>query len=103
VWLLDGDEGPRAKWDEDKWPGVRGFFKWLEGRRYKTHVRILLAKYRRFVTCPACDGAKLKTEALNVHVDGLSIADVGRLSIRDPSCGSTRSDRCPRPPRARRS
>jgi len=30
VWLLDGDEGPRAKWDEDKWPGVRGFFKWLE-------------------------------------------------------------------------
>jgi excinuclease ABC subunit A len=83
TWLLDGDEGPRAKWDEDKWPGVRGFFKWLEGRRYKTHVRILLAKYRRFVTCPACGGAKLKPEALNVHVDGASIADVGRLSIRE--------------------
>ncbi|MGO9801255.1 MAG: excinuclease ABC subunit UvrA [Candidatus Binatus sp.] len=82
-WLLDGDEGPRAKWDEDKWPGVRGFFKWLEGRRYKTHVRILLAKYRRFVTCPACGGAKLKRDALNVLVDGLSIAGVGRLSIRD--------------------
>ena len=83
TWLLDGDEGPRAKWDEDKWPGVHGFFKWLEGRRYKTHVRILLAKYRRFVTCPACGGAKLKAEALNVLVDGKSIADVGRLSIRD--------------------
>jgi excinuclease ABC subunit A len=83
TWLLDGDEGPRAKWDEDKWPGVRGFFKWLEGRRYKTHVRILLAKYRRFVTCPGCGGTKLKSEALNVHVDGMSIADVGRLSIRD--------------------
>ena len=83
TWLLDGDEGPRAKWDEDKWPGVHGFFKWLEGRRYKTHVRILLAKYRRFVTCPACGGAKLKAEALNVLVDGRSIADVGRLSIRD--------------------
>ena len=83
TWLLDGDEGPRGKWDEDKWPGVHGFFKWLEGRRYKTHVRILLAKYRRFVTCPACGGAKLKAAALNVHVDGQSIADVGRLSIRD--------------------
>ncbi len=83
TWLLDGDEGPRGKWDEDKWPGVHGFFKWLEGRRYKTHVRILLAKYRRFVTCPACGGAKLKTEALNVLVDGQSIADIGRLSIRD--------------------
>jgi len=83
TWLLDGDEGPRAKWDEDKWPGVHGFFKWLERRRYKTHVRILLAKYRRFVTCPVCGGAKLKAEALNVLVDGQSIADVGRLSIRD--------------------
>ena len=82
-WLLDGDEGPREKWDPDKWPGVHGFFKWLEGRRYKTHVRILLAKYRRFVTCPSCGGSKLKTEALNVRVDGASIADVGRLSVRD--------------------
>ncbi|MDO8433779.1 MAG: excinuclease ABC subunit UvrA [Candidatus Binatus sp.] len=82
-WLLDGDEGPRTKWDPDKWPGVHGFFKWLEGRRYKTHVRILLAKYRRFVTCPSCAGSKLKRDALNVRVDGASIADVGRLSVRD--------------------
>jgi excinuclease ABC subunit A len=83
-WLLDGDPGPREKkWDEDKWPGVHGFFKWLEGRRYKTHVRILLAKYRRFVTCPACAGAKLKREALNVIVDAKSIAGVGKLSIRE--------------------
>ncbi len=83
-WLLDGDPGPREKkWDPDHWPGVHGFFKWLEGRRYKTHVRILLAKYRRFVTCPVCAGAKLKREALNVWVDGQSIADIGKLSIRE--------------------
>ena len=62
---------------------MHGFFKWLERRRYKTHVRILLAKYRRFVPCPACGGAKLKPEALNVRVDGRSIAEVGRLSMRD--------------------
>jgi excinuclease ABC subunit A len=83
VWLLDGDEGPLAKWDPDKWPGVLGFFKWLEGRRYKTHVRILLAKYRRFVTCPVCGGSKLKADALNVRVDGESIADIGHLCVRD--------------------
>ncbi len=82
-WLLEGDEGPREKWDADKWPGVRGFFKWLEGRRYKTHVRILLAKYRRFVPCPECAGAKLKREALNVKIGGNSIADIGRLAVRD--------------------
>jgi excinuclease ABC subunit A len=83
TWLIDGDPGPRKEWDEDRWPGIRGFFKWLEGRRYKTHVRILLARYRRFVTCPACDGAKLKGDALNVLVDDRTIADAGRLTIRD--------------------
>ncbi|MDB5107247.1 MAG: uvrA, partial [Candidatus Binatus sp.] len=83
TWLLDGDGTPRRSWDPDRWPGVHGFFKWLEGRRYKTHVRILLAKYRRFVICPVCDGTKLKPDALNVRVDGVSIADVGRLSVRD--------------------
>ena len=83
AWLMNGDEGPREKWDPEKWPGVLGFFKWLEGRRYKTHVRILLAKYRRFVTCPVCAGAKLKAEALNVKVGESSIAEVGRLAVRD--------------------
>jgi excinuclease ABC subunit A len=82
-WLLDGDEGPRDHHDDDKWPGVRGFFKWLESRRYKTHVRILLAKYRRFVSCPTCGGAKLKAEALNVRVAERSIADAGHLAVRD--------------------
>ncbi len=55
---------------DDRWPGVRGFFSWLERKRYKTHVRILLAKYRRFVPCPACGGSKLKADALNVKVEG---------------------------------
>jgi excinuclease ABC subunit A len=84
AWLLDGEprDGTRdSEWE--RWPGVRGFFRWLEGRRYKTHVRILLARYRRFVTCPACAGTKLKAEALNVRVDGATIAEVGQLSVRD--------------------
>ncbi len=83
AWLLDGE--PRVegqKWDE-RWPGVRGFFRWLERKRYKTHVRILLAKYRRFIPCPACHGSKLKAEALNVLVNGHSFAQVMQLSVRD--------------------
>ncbi|MGH7913217.1 MAG: excinuclease ABC subunit UvrA, partial [Candidatus Binataceae bacterium] len=87
-WLLDGephdgaDDGARGdNWE--RWPGVRGFFRWMEKRRYKTHVRILLARYRRFVTCPSCGGAKLKPEALNVRVEGMTIAEVGRLAVRE--------------------
>jgi excinuclease ABC subunit A len=82
-WLLDGE--PRAEgknWDE-RWPGVRGFFRWMERKRYKTHVRILLARYRRFVPCPTCNGRKLKPEALNVVLDGKSIAQVGQIPVRD--------------------
>jgi excinuclease ABC subunit A len=87
-WLLDGEPRDGAQQDSrgddrDRWPGVRGFFRWLEKRRYKTHVRILLARYRRFVPCPTCGGAKLKPEALNVRVEGSTIAEVGRLAVRE--------------------
>jgi excinuclease ABC subunit A len=84
AWLLDGEsrEDGQQRWDE-RWPGIRGFFRWLERKRYKTHVRILLARYRRFVPCPACNGAKLKAEALNVKLDGKSIAEVGQIPVRD--------------------
>ncbi|MGH8010922.1 MAG: excinuclease ABC subunit UvrA, partial [Candidatus Binataceae bacterium] len=82
-WLLDGE--PRREgqnWDEH-WPGVRGFFHWMERRRYKTHVRILLARYRRFVPCAVCGGTKLKPDALNVTVDGKSVAAIGQMAVRD--------------------
>ncbi len=92
TWLLDGeprddarngsDDGARGD-DRERWPGVRGFFRWMEKRRYKTHVRILLARYRRFVPCPTCGGAKLKPEALNVRVEGITIAEAGRLAVRE--------------------
>ena len=90
TWLLDGeprddaagghDDGARGE-DWERWPGVRGFFRWMAKRRYKTHVRILLARYRRFVPCPVCGGAKLKPEALNVLVEGITIAQTGRLAV----------------------
>lgn len=67
--------------ENDRWPGIRGFFRWLERRRYKTHVRVLLAKYRRFVTCATCGGAKLKPEAFNLRVGDKNIAEVGRMPI----------------------
>lgn len=79
AWLLDGEPGDSN--GDHRWVGVRGFFRWMEGKRYKTHVRILLAKYRRFVPCATCGGAKLRPEALNVRVSGKTIAEVGRLSI----------------------
>jgi excinuclease ABC subunit A len=75
-WILDGDRES---------PGIRGFFEWLEGRRYKTHVRILLARYRSYKTCASCGGARLKPEALAVRIGRRNIADFCALSISDLS------------------
>jgi excinuclease ABC subunit A len=61
------------------------FFRWLEARTYKVHVRVLLARYRAYTTCPSCNGARLRPEALAVRVAGCSIADLAALSIADLS------------------
>jgi excinuclease ABC subunit A len=67
--------------DGDGWYGVRGFFEWLEGRRYKVQARVLIARYRRFDPCTACGGSRLRPEALEVFVDGRHMGDVSQLSI----------------------
>jgi excinuclease ABC subunit A len=46
------------------WYGVARFFKWLESKAYKMHVRVLLSKYRAYTPCTTCNGARLKTEPL---------------------------------------
>jgi excinuclease ABC subunit A len=79
-WLWDGTR-TAGTGGPDTWFGIRGFFRGLARRRYKPHVRILLAKYRKFDTCTACAGARLKAQALNVRVSGKTIAEVARMSI----------------------
>ena len=59
-WVIDGEGSSR----EGKWYGVDRFFKWLESRAYKMHVRVMLSKYRAYTPCPACHGARLKAEPL---------------------------------------
>ena len=63
--------------------GVRGFFKRLERKNYKTHVRVFLARYRSAFTCGTCGGSRLKKEALNVKIGGKTIFDLSEMSIKD--------------------
>ena len=48
--------------------GVKGFFDWLETKKYKLHVRVFLSKYRGYTLCPDCNGARLRLEARLVKV-----------------------------------
>ena len=66
-----------------RWRGVRGFFKWLETKKYKLHVRVFLAKYRGYTTCPECRGGRLRQAARDVKIGGVNLPEVAALSIKD--------------------
>jgi len=65
----------------DRFYGVRGFFRWLESKKYKMHVRVFLSRYRAYRTCPACHGARFTDEALLYYLNGSTIAEIYALSI----------------------
>src|SRR5687767_13748140 len=62
--------------------GVRGFFRWLERKKYKVHIRVFLSRYRGYLACPDCDGARLRREARDVRVGGRTIDAVSALTVR---------------------
>src|SRR5439155_11823169 len=57
-------------YEHDRWYGVRGFFRWLESKTYKMHVRVLLSRYRAYITCPKCNAGRYQPEALNYKICG---------------------------------
>lgn len=87
--------------DEHEWPrawyGVKGYFRWLESKAYKMHVRVLLSRYRAYTQCPACKGKRFQPETLlhrtaaaggrpngeTAAAHAMSLADFYELSIRD--------------------
>ena len=69
--------------DGDDFEGVRGFFRWLERKKYKVHVRVFLSRYRGYLTCPDCGGTRLRREARDVHVGGVTIDKASARTVRE--------------------
>jgi excinuclease ABC subunit A len=61
-------------YEDDRWYGVSGFFRWLESKTYKMHVRVLLSRYRAYITCPGCNGGRYQPEALNYKLQGTAVS-----------------------------
>ncbi|MDB6109722.1 MAG: excinuclease subunit [Pedosphaera sp.] len=93
-WVINGDpdygkdsmhEWPRA------WYGIKGYFRWLESKAYKMHVRVLLSRYRSYTLCPACQGQRFQPDALLYKIllgnppnqSAISLSDFYKLPIRD--------------------
>src|SRR5207248_5955939 len=64
-------------------PGVNGFFAWLERKKYKLHVRVFLSRYRGYATCPDCAGTRLRAEARAVRIQEKPITDVCALTVTE--------------------
>jgi excinuclease ABC subunit A len=82
-WVLEGEPewvSWRKSWP-GVWYGVRRFFKWLESKAYKMHIRVLLSKYRAYTECEACHGTRLKPDSLLWKVEGRSIHELMLLPI----------------------
>jgi excinuclease ABC subunit A len=61
--------------------GLDKFFRQLENKTYKLHIRVLLSRYRGYTTCSACKGTRLRREALQVKINDNSIYDIVKLPI----------------------
>ena len=74
----------RKVWNgEGGFPGVKGFFAYLEKKKYKMHVRIYISRYRGYTLCPDCGGERLCQEARDVHVGEKRITELIALPISD--------------------
>src|SRR5690606_36471711 len=90
-WVINGDpdygidanhEWPKA------WYGIKGYFRWLESKSYKMHVRVLLSRYRSYRTCTDCNGTRFRPDTLLDWMRGndgrsLSLPEFYQLSLRE--------------------
>ena len=66
-----------------RFPGVLGFFEYLERKKYKVQVRVLLSRYRGYAPCLECGGSRLAREARNVLIAGRSITDIAAMTTAE--------------------
>lgn len=96
-----GDMDPWTAWDHGLWYGYKGIFEDMEKHAHKMSVRVFLAYYRVYSVCPACQGGRLRPEALAFTIGGLAVPQVQDLPMDEllpwldehvlPSVGEDRS------------
>ncbi len=74
--IVEGDK-------KEGFPGIKGFFEWLERKKYKLHVRVFLSRYRGYATCLDCGGTRLRAEARAVKIAGRSITEICQMTVKE--------------------
>ena len=77
IWKGD----PLHEEGDDRWYGINSFFKWLEKKTYKMHVRVFLSKYRGYFNCPECAGTRFQREPQLWKWNGFSLPELYSLPV----------------------
>ncbi len=90
--IIDGEGGKNESgeelWKRGGWYGVKGFFKWLESKSYKMHVRVLLSRYRAYLPCHVCQGSRFQPTTLHYHLihpksGKRNLAQINQMPLRE--------------------
>jgi excinuclease ABC subunit A len=73
-YILNGDR---------EFVGITGFFKRLESKKYKLHMRVFISRYRSYFICRQCHGQRLRPEALHVKIASKNISECVLMNIRE--------------------
>ncbi len=86
-WVIEGEGDITGddEWEKGVWYGVKGFFRWLESKTYKMHVRVFLSRYRSYQPCPACKGGRFQPETLNYRIEPahLTLPGIATTPVRE--------------------
>ncbi len=85
-YIIEGEPGYDSEGEKrwpDYWYGVKGFFRHLETKAYKMHVRFFLSRYRAYNPCPTCHDTRLQPEALCWKWRGRTLPELYQLPISD--------------------
>ena len=73
-WLKNGDG--------KDFEGVVGYFAWLDEKKYKPHYRMHAARFRHYVMCEDCKGARLRPASLACRIETHNISDVCNFMLK---------------------
>lgn len=67
----------------EKFHGLDAFFRDIEEQAYKVQYRVMLARYRGYTDCPACEGVGLRPEATYIQVHGHTFGELQALPVEE--------------------
>ena len=79
--LTDKERAFIVEGNGSDYKGIQGFFGGLERKKYKVHIRVFLSRYRGYMSCPECEGTRLRREARDVFVGDRTVDKVCALTV----------------------